>query len=62
MNVVMSVVWLVVVVAILAAVWKMFEKAGRPGWAAIIPIYSTVVLLQITGRSGGGFWGCACRS
>ena len=29
--------------------WKMFEKAGKPGWAAIIPIYSTYVLFQIIG-------------
>ena len=27
--------------------WKIFEKAGKPGWAAIIPIYSTIVLLEI---------------
>jgi hypothetical protein len=27
-----------------------FSKAGRPGWAAIIPIYSTLVLLWICGR------------
>ncbi len=30
--------------------WRVFEKAGRPGWAAIIPIYNTVVLLQIIGK------------
>ena len=29
--------------------WKMFEKAGKPGWAAIIPIYSTYILFQIIG-------------
>jgi len=27
-----------------------FAKAGQPGWAAIVPIYNAVVLLQITGR------------
>ena len=35
---------------IIATMWKLFVKAGKPGWAAIIPIYNTVVLLQITGR------------
>jgi len=30
--------------------WKMFEKAGKPGWAGIIPIYNFVVLLQIAGK------------
>ena len=32
--------------------WIVYEKAGRPGWAAIIPIYNTVVLCQIVGYSG----------
>jgi len=30
--------------------WKIFEKAGKPGWAAIIPIYNLIVLLEIVGR------------
>lgn len=29
------------------SVWKVFEKAGKPGWAAIIPIYNIIVLLQV---------------
>ena len=29
---------------------KIFVKAGKPGWAAIIPIYSTLVMLEIIGR------------
>ena len=33
-----------------AANWKIFSKAGKPGWAAIIPIYNLVVLLEIVGR------------
>ena len=30
--------------------WKIFEKAGQPGWAAIIPIYSWIVMLDVQGR------------
>lgn len=30
--------------------WKIFEKAGKPGWACIIPIYSTIVMLEIVGK------------
>ena len=30
--------------------WKLFEKAGQPGWAAIIPIYNIIVLLKIVGK------------
>jgi hypothetical protein len=37
---VMLVIQLAILVAILAGAWKMFEKAGKPGWAAIIPIYN----------------------
>ena len=37
-------------VLLLAGMWKVFQKAGKPGWAAIIPIYNIIVLLQITGK------------
>lgn len=30
--------------------WKIFEKAGKPGWAALIPIYNIIVMLEIVGR------------
>ena len=30
--------------------WKVFSKAGKPGWAAIIPIYNIVVWQEVTGR------------
>jgi len=29
--------------------WLVFKKAGREGWEAIIPVYSNIVLLEITG-------------
>ena len=32
--------------------WRVFEKADRPGWWSIIPVWNVVVLMQITGRSG----------
>jgi hypothetical protein len=43
-------IWLVFAVVLIAGMWKMFQKAGEPGWAAIIPIYNTYVLLKIAGR------------
>lgn len=46
----MFVIWLVVIVAVVAGAWKMFVKAGKPGWAAIVPIYNTIVILEITGK------------
>ena len=33
-------------------VWKVYEKAGQPGWACIIPIYNVWVLLKIVGKPG----------
>ncbi len=35
---------------VIAAQWKIFTKAGKPGWAAIIPIYNLVILMEIVGR------------
>lgn len=37
-------------VVVIASIWKVFTKAGKPGWAAIVPIYNIVVLLEITGK------------
>lgn len=45
-----SIFWLVVAVLTIVGVWKTFAKAGRPGWAAIIPIYNIIVMLQVAGR------------
>ena len=44
------VIWCIIIVIEIAAMWKVFEKAGQPGWAAIIPIYNAIVLLQIAGK------------
>ena len=38
-----------------AAMWKVFTKAGKPGWAAIIPIYNLIVLLAIAGKPAWWF-------
>ncbi len=37
---------------IIFVLWKVFVKAGQPGWAAIIPIYNTYIMCKIAGRSG----------
>lgn len=43
-------VWLAVVILMIAALWKIFTKAGEPGWAAIVPIYNLIVMLKIAGK------------
>ena len=35
---------------IIASFWKVFEKAGQPGWAALIPIYNIYIMLKIAGK------------
>jgi hypothetical protein len=40
---------------VIAGFWKVFTKAGRPGWAALIPIYNIYTVCKIAGRPG---WWC----
>lgn len=44
------VIWCVVVVFYIATMWVVYTKAGKPGWASIIPIYNAVVLHQMVGK------------
>lgn len=46
MMIPLLIVWVIVVIG----QWKVYEKAGKPGWAAIIPIYNLIVLLEIVGK------------
>lgn len=46
----LTILGVLVVVVMLAAGWKVFTKAGKPGWAVIIPIYNLIVMIQIAGR------------
>src|SRR4030095_12401751 len=34
------------------AMWKVFTKAGQPGWASLIPIYNLYIWCKIVGRPG----------
>ncbi len=42
--------YLAIVILYIAGFWKMFEKAGKPGWAAIIPIYNMIIIAEIVGK------------
>lgn len=50
-SIVYMLVCLAVGVLAIVIMWKVFTKAGKPGWASIIPIYNTIVMLQIAGMS-----------
>lgn len=41
---------LIVSAIVIIAHWRLYDKAGKPGWAAIIPIYNVIVLLEIVGK------------
>ena len=43
------ILYIALIVFIIASFWKVYEKAGQPGWAAIIPIYNFYILSKITG-------------
>ena len=49
-------------IASAAGLWKMFEKAGLPGWYALIPFYNIYKLCEITIGNGWYFlrllWAC----
>ena len=42
--------YLAFTILMIACWWKIFTKAGHPGWAAIIPIYNFIVWCNIVGR------------
>jgi hypothetical protein len=39
-----------VMVLEIVALWFLFEKAGEPGWAAIIPIYNYLIAIKVAGK------------
>jgi hypothetical protein len=47
---VVIVIYLAFLALLVISMWKIFAKAGKPGWAAIIPIYNIIVLLDIVGK------------
>ncbi len=39
--------YFVIIILIIVSMWKIYQKAGQPGWAAIVPIYNIVVMLHM---------------
>jgi hypothetical protein len=50
MNYLFAFAGLAVVLMMIASIWKVFEKAGQPGWAALVPVYNIIIMLKITGK------------
>lgn len=49
---IMLMVFLAIAVIFIVGLWKVFEKAGQPGWACLIPFYNGYIMLKIAGRPG----------
>ena len=49
-GIIFGIIYLAFIVFVVASIWKVFVKAGQPGWAAIVPIYNIYVMTQIAGR------------
>jgi len=45
-----AILGLLVIIAIIAAFWRIFTKANQPGWAILVPFYNLYVITQIVGR------------
>lgn len=43
---------LFIAIIYIVAQWKIFTKAGQPGWLSIIPIVNIYILLKIVGKPG----------
>jgi Family of unknown function (DUF5684) len=50
MSGVMMLFMLAIMVIMIVGAWKVFEKAGQPGWAVLVPIYNAIVVMKIIGR------------
>lgn len=47
-----SLIAVAVYVLMVVALWRVFTKAGYPGWLAIIPLVNTIYLVKVAGYSG----------
>jgi len=45
-------VWLAVMILCVVSLWRVFVKAGQPGWGILIPIYNAYLFLKVAGRPG----------
>lgn len=43
-------IYVALLALLFASMWVVFTKAGKPGWAALVPIYNLIILLEIVGK------------
>ena len=49
---VLAVIYIAILLLVIVGGWKMFSKAGQPGWAILIPFYNYYIACKIVGRPG----------
>lgn len=47
---IVGIFYVAILIFFIITMWKIYEKAGKPGWTCIIPIYNTIVMLEIVGK------------
>ncbi len=50
MKIVGIIIYVAIIILLIVSEWKIFTKAGKPGWAILIPIYNIIVFLEIIGK------------
>lgn len=60
--IILPIIFIIIVLGLIAlmiiSMWKIFEKAGQPGWAAIVPIYNYIIMAKIAEKPE--WWGALC--
>lgn len=44
------IIYFAVIILLIASQWAIYSKAGKPGWACLVPFYNRIVLLEIVGK------------
>lgn len=48
----LAIIYVALIIFMIASMWRVYTKAGQPGWAAIIPIYNLYIMIKIAGKPG----------
>ena len=55
MSPIVGIIYLAIIIVTVVSLWKVFTKAGQPGWAAIIPFYNAFIMIKVAGKPGWWF-------
>lgn len=50
MGLLMVIIIVLINILMIISLWKIYKKAGKPGWASIVPIYNFIVMCEIAGK------------